>query len=93
MTLFGWSITKGIVACFSLVIGIFCYILAPYPFCYTYESKVEGANEIRLYFVKNEFFRECNIENKMKVKTDKDVAVYLDGKLYKKIKREEVCPR
>lgn len=91
--MFGWSITREIAACFSLIVGILCYILAPYPFCYTYESKTEGATEVRLNFVKNEFFKDCNIENKMKVKTDKDVAVYLDGKLYKKIKRDDVCPK
>jgi len=93
MTLFGWCTTKEIAACFSLfVVGVFCYILAPYPFCYTYESKTESATEVRLNFVKNEFFKDCSIENKMKVKTDKDVVVYLDGKVHKKIRRDEVCP-
>lgn len=94
MTLFGCSITKEIVACFSLVtVWVSCYILAPYPFCYTFESKVEGAAEVRLNFVKNDFFKDCNIENKMKVQTDKDVAVYLDGKKYKVIRKDEVCPK
>ncbi len=90
----GWFTTKGIAVCFSsLAAGVLCYILAPYPFCYTFDSKVEGAKEVRLNFVKNEFFKDCNIENKMKVKTDKDVVVYLDGKEYKKIRRDEVCPQ
>lgn len=92
--MFGCYTTKEIAACFnSFLIGVLCYILAPYPFCYTFGSKVEGATEVRLNFVKNEFFKDCQIENKMKIKTDKDVVVVLEGKEYKKIKKEDVCPK
>jgi len=94
MTLFGWSITKEIVACFSLVMGLYCSILAPYPFCYKYESRVEGATEVRINFVRNEFFRDCSMEKKIKIDTDKDVVVVLDGKEYKRISKDErICQK
>lgn len=94
MTLSGCSITKETAACFKGVVAlifVFCFVLAPYPYCYYLDSKEEDALQVRLFFKKNDFYNDCSKTNNMFLDTDKDVVIYLDGKQNRTIKKGEGC--
>lgn len=94
MTLFGCSTIKEIAAyfnCLFLTAAVFCFISVPYPYCYYLSSQEEDASELRLYFLKNEFFLDCSREKSKLLETNKNVSVFLDGKLHKRILNEDAC--
>lgn len=69
-------VTLGI----SLVIS--CYLSVPHPHCYYLKEKQDKA-ELRLYFVPNFFFANCDKgrDKNTLVETDREktVIIYLDG--------------
>lgn len=75
----------------SILFLLFCYLAIPYPYCYKEVSRQETAGEIRIFFVKNEFFKDCSVNNHLLLKSDKDVVIYLDGKEHKQISKEQAC--
>ena len=75
----------------TFAIAALCYVAVPHPYCYSLDSRKETATELHLFYKKNEFFLACDRDTRSIIHTEKDIVVYLDGKVTETMRNKDIC--
>lgn len=70
-----------------------CLVEVPHPYCYYLYSKEDKGSEIVVQYKKNSFFPDCDkvTMSPLAIDKPKDITIYLDGEIYKEIKKQDIC--
>ncbi len=75
----------------AIALGAICYVAVPHPYCYSLDHKKETSAELRLFYKKIDFFRDCDKVTRSIVNTEKNIIIYFDGIEKETMRTKEIC--